>query len=839
MSVRLLRQSTVLALAMSLFSTGIFGSSNAYALEICVNSASALQSAFSLGQLQSSAYKIKLAQGLYALNSGNVFEFSAPTTLEGGYSSNCSSRTVDPANTVVSIGSGHPFDLRQLSASPVALLSIDGITFQNGNQGVFLGAGSFGDFSNDEGKVVLTRSRFTQLAGGFGGLGNTGPVTVQVFDGEINIENVIFDHLNSSGTCGVSLLSQGGAYVRLNHVSAELPGGDDFCMDDDNDSSGIHFSVSNSILWSADGGQTIFRAGTNSGRKLDLDHDIYQGQLSSGGGTITSPINSAPGWIDPVNGNYRLKTSPLSPAINSGTTAVTRGEPATDIEGHLRIIGSAPDRGAYESAFNNQSTLTVTNAFDSGAGSLRQAMLDANSSPAIAHAIKFDIRGANQVPTCPAVIALNSTLPAIDSTVFIDGYSQLLSTPNTSVDSFNANLCIMIKPASGTLSNALRVLSSAGATASLTLRGVGLGGFGQPLVLLGGKGHVIAGNQLGSVAHGISLPGASLSAITIGVNASGSLIIGGINAADRNVIGGAGVSGISIQSTVTSTPDKCQIVNNLIGLDPNGILAAANNFGIDASGLGCSIVGNRIAGNSIVNLWIQGADNIAQQNLIGFNIQDNGFFTDTTGILVTGSGNVIGAGGNGGSITANTMRYNIAGGIVVKGDSATGNSINANRIYDNGGNSNGMDIDLIPTGGASGPTPNDSSDLDSGPNDLQNFPLAKGLVYTAPGSIDRPAILTAQLVSQPGFYRIDAYFSNATNSLGKRGHAEVILAHTNVQVPDSGRVTFSLPILVPNQSVGGVVSLTATDNSFVGANFQTSEIGPAMSTDRIFADGIE
>lgn len=75
---------------------------------------------------------------------------------------------------------------------------------------------------------------------------------------------------------------------------------------------------------------------------------------------------------------------------------------------------------------------------------------------------------------------------------------------------------------------------------------------------------------------------------------------------------------------------------------------------------------------------------------------------------------------------------------MVRGDAAAGNSINANSIYDNGsGNTPRVDIDLIPTGGAAGPTVNDASDLDSGPNDLQNLPTHKGLAYTAPGTANR------------------------------------------------------------------------------------------------------
>jgi trimeric autotransporter adhesin len=831
MSIRYVRALPKIALMIPMLVVSALSSPSAHALDICVNSVAALKSALSLGEIQSVPYKIKIAQGTYLVDADLNTHFSAPTTIEGGYSANCSTRSVSAANTVINLGQAaqnHTTFWSQDQASPIALLAVDGMTFTNSNFSFAFAAGSFVPiFANHEGELNLSNLRFTGMPDGVG---------ATVFTGTVHIENVQYDHLTGASTCAVFAQSFDGARVTLNHVTADLNGGSDLCLRDDGDKTQMY--IMNSILWSSDGSQPIFRdvpgIPMNPNTTVAFFNDIDFGELITGIPLDDNTIHVDPKWVDPANGNYRLKTSPLSPAINTGTTQVFGGEPATDIEGHLRVIGSWPDRGAYESAFNDQSVLTVANTFDSGAGSLRQAMLDANSSPGIAHTIKFDIRGPSQLPICPAVIALNSTLPAIDSTMLIDGYSQLLSTPNTSVDSFNANLCIMIKPASGTLSTGLKVLSNAGLAVSLTLRGVGLGGFSQPLALLGGQGHVIAGNQFGGVANGVSLPGAGISAVSIGVNASGSLIVGGINPADRNVIGGAANAGVNIQATTASSPTDCQVVNNLIGLTPNGVSVLTNSVGINVSGSGCSISQNRVAGNTIANLWIQGDHNLVQQNQVGFNIQNNGFFTNTYGVLVTGFGNIIGAGANGGSITANTVRYNIAGGVVIKGDTASANSVNANRIYDNGGNSDGMDIDLVSNDGITGPTPNDDTDFDSGVNDLQNFPVPKGLVYTAAGTSNRPAALTAQLATVPGIYRVDVYFSNAINAQARRGHAETILTHATVQVPFGGRLSFSLPIFVPNQNAGGVISLTATNSSG-----STSEVGPALFTDTIFADGVD
>ena len=69
-------------------------------------------------------------------------------------------------------------------------------------------------------------------------------------------------------------------------------------------------------------------------------------------------------------------------------------------------------------------TFTVTTTGDSGAGSLRQAITDANAA-AGADTIAFNIPGAG-VHT----IVLGSALPAVTDEITIDGYSQ----PGTSVN---------------------------------------------------------------------------------------------------------------------------------------------------------------------------------------------------------------------------------------------------------------------------------------------------------------------------------------------------------------------------------------------------------------------
>ena len=70
-------------------------------------------------------------------------------------------------------------------------------------------------------------------------------------------------------------------------------------------------------------------------------------------------------------------------------------------------------------------TFTVTNTDDTGAGSFRQAILDANGSPGL-DTIAFNIPGAGVHTISPA-----TALPFITDPVIVDGYTQPGASPNT------------------------------------------------------------------------------------------------------------------------------------------------------------------------------------------------------------------------------------------------------------------------------------------------------------------------------------------------------------------------------------------------------------------------
>ena len=805
-----------------------------HAGEICVANAAQLQVAFILGSSQAQPYTIKMVQGTYTLTADTTVDFSAPTTFLGGYTSaSCTTRVVNPDNTVINIGGpGQSLRLNQLEGTPRAALNLDGLAIHGGAL-LQLRAGLFHSLSsNDPGDVTVTRSHFYGVGIGSPTATPQAPITVSATSGASRLENVLIDALPNYDLngCAVTVALDGDAQGRLNYVTMDLSNAHDLCFYLGLGAGGARqIDIRNSIVWASDGTLSAIHGDPYDQQKplsVSIGSSILHTYYGSGSVSTSNNIDADPLWVSAAN--HHLQAA--SPAVNSGDLLDPLGTPSTDIVGSTRWVGTRPDRGAYESANNDLSAFTVTKTGDSGAGTLRQAMLDANSSlnPAT---ISFNIPGP-----CPRVIGLASALPHVTSPIIIDGYTQPGSAVNSDPNASNATLCVLVKSAAGTLGNAIQVPSAGAASASLVLRGLGFGGFGQPVMLLGGSDHVIAGNQFGGSVGGVALPGAALQAISIGVNAGGSLVVGGQNVADRNVIGGAGFYGINVQSTVASTPDQCRIVNNLIGVAANGITPVPNFTGIGLAGGACTVASNRIVGNSQDAILVNGGNgNLIQGNVLGVAVDGNGIFNSGAGVHITsGDGNVVGTSASSaitGLLFSNTIRFMVDGGVVAT--AGTGNSIRSNLIYDNGATGSGMDIDL----GVAGPTANDPGDGDGGPNLLQNFPLASGVAFAAPplpNATNVTASVRGSLNAKPGTYRVDIYFANGCNANG-RGHAEAYAGAMPVTIAAGAtHASFAAGATLPNVQGDGVLAFAATD-----AAGNTSEIGPCVSLDTIFRDGYE
>ena len=140
---------------------------------------------------------------------------------------------------------------------------------------------------------------------------------------------------------------------------------------------------------------------------------------------------------------------------------------------------------------------TVANTNDSGSGSLRAAIINANTTPA--PLIEFDIPGAGVHTIAPL-----SPLPALTTSATIDGYTQPGSSPNTLADGNDAVLLIEID---GTNLGPIGIDLQGGGS---TVRGLVVNRVpGTALNLAGTGGHVVAGNFIGTDAAGATaLPNA-------------------------------------------------------------------------------------------------------------------------------------------------------------------------------------------------------------------------------------------------------------------------------------------------------------------------------------------
>jgi hypothetical protein len=452
-------------------------------------------------------------------------------------------------------------------------------------------------------------------------------------------------------------------------------------------------------------------------------------------------------------------------------------------------------------------TYPVTNTNDSGAGSLRQALLDANGHTGPDN-ISFNIPGPGVRTITPA-----TALPALTSPVTIDGYTQPGSSANTLAGGDNAVLLIEISGAAvGNTGNGL--VFGPGAPAS-TVRGLVINNGWAAAILVQNSGLVVEGCFLGTDATGTIAKGNGEGVGTAGAGTPG-MRVGGTTPAARNLISGNG-TGILIESGNTHA-----VQGNLIGTDASGTAALGNSLdGIALQASSNTIGGttttarNVISANGRHGISLGGGTAVAQNNLV----QTNFIGTDVTGTQLLGNGGdgvyATSATSNtiGGSITrAGTPPANVIAGNAGSGVGAaagvTGLAIKGNSIHSNGG----LGIDL----NRDGPTRNDitEGDADTGPNLLQNYPI----LTVFAGFSDR-VHFNLRFKSRPNTtYHIE-YFSNDAYYPTGFGEGQVWIGAADITTPANGRLGFASSF--PTAFLVKNLTFTATD-----PNGNTSEFSP-------------
>jgi hypothetical protein len=267
----------------------------------------------------------------------------------------------------------------------------------------------------------------------------------------------------------------------------------------------------------------------------------------------------------------------------------------------------------------------VTTTADSGPGSLRQAILNANAKPG-RDTIAFNIPGAGPHSIVPA-----SSLPEFTDPVVIDGYTQPGSSVNTAglQEPCNAVLQIALD---GTVTRALYLNNDVGLhihCGNSRVRGLVMQYFGGYALLLDGAGsNFIEGNFIGTDHNGLNSRGNLLGVFidTVSYNT-----IGGVDPGSRNVISGNQGEGIYIYG---KGADHNQISGNFIGVDATGTRllsnqgnavgisdGASNAIGGSVAGSG-NVIARMVADDTTLNGCIhigglRARGNIVAGNLIG------------------------------------------------------------------------------------------------------------------------------------------------------------------------------------------------------------------------------
>jgi len=390
------------------------------------------------------------------------------------------------------------------------------------------------------------------------------------------------------------------------------------------------------------------------------------------------------------------------------------------------------------------------------------------------------------------------------------------------------------------------------------------------------------GNTIKTNTIGLNNAGAASANTGGGVLVTGgadNTTIGGSAVADGNLISGNTGAGVRVNGNTT---DATTVRHNFIGTDASGNIARGNSaegVRVDQGATNTAISTNLVSGNlnDGIKLETGAAQSHVQLNQVGYGYSsgtplpnaasgisilsgaNNNFIGDPVvpftfnviagntgaGVFVADAGttdnvivgNVIGAAGvpNGTGvivtanavrtqITANQIESNTGSGVAVFGSGTVHNPILDNLFDANGG----LGIDL----GGNGVTANDSGDADTGPNNLQNFPILSNVVI---GNNSTSLSVSLNSVANQG-YTITLYRSDRCDPSGY-GEGHVKLGSVNVTTqPNGSGGAVGLVYPVPNSQTQPSYGMAIATSS-AG---DTSEFGPCIGiSDEIFRDAFQ
>lgn len=467
-----------------------------------------------------------------------------------------------------------------------------------------------------------------------------------------------------------------------------------------------------------------------------------------------------------LRGESGRESSPLSKASILPPNAQARN-----------LIDKSPfDLSIRPAPLSPASTFVVTNINDSGAGSLRQAILSANVASGT-NIINFNISGGGVHSIKP-----NTMLPTITNPVIIDGTTQPGYTGTPLIELDGSVL--------GANSHTNGLTLSGG---NSTVRGLIVNRWDRyGIWLMTNGGNTIAGNWLGIDSTGTVT--AAIGATAVFIDNIPNNLVGGTTVADRNIISGSGNWGVAISGTIAANN---RIVGNYVGTDPAGTTALGN--------LGAGVLVGALLINSISDNLISGNQgdgiNLNAPGGTGTTVTNNRIGVDASGtsplpnlghgISITSSNNLIGGTGAG---MGNLIAFNGHAGIDVF--AGTGNLVRRNLIY---GQPNYLDVDLG----------NDWIDHNStcqlgGANNHQNFPTI--ISASSGGGF---LFVQGSLTCKPNnTYALD-FLAHPTCGIGGHGGGRIFVGSINVTTDSVGLANFN-PTFAASIPSGYVTTATAT-----------------------------
>ena len=803
-------------------------------------------------------------------NNGDGIELNGSTNaiVEGNYIGTDATGTLDVGNTLNGVNVVNaPFNRignttaaarNLISGNNDAGITVNGATMTNltvfGNWIGLSAAG--GALGNSVGGIAFTSAASRNTIGGTNA-GEANVIANNTGNG-INIASGTNNALRANAIYNNSSL---GIDLGFNGVTTNDPGDGD---------GGANLQQNFPVITAATNeptGTTIFgtlNSATNAGFTLDFYSNVAVDGSGNGEGQVYLGTTNVT-----TDGTGNTPFTVLFAVTNLTGRYLTAT--ATDTNGNTSEFSAARFAVSTLSGL----TYTVINTNDSGPGSLRDAITNANATITAGDTIAFNIPGVGE-----QIIKPLTPLPAIIDPVRIDGYTQPGSVTNSSTTGFNGTVLIRLEAsAAGAGADGLTLAAGNSTVRGLMITrcpgdGLDLSGFGNNIITgciigldsagadfgntnngivitacssntIGGTAvadrNVISGNgSSGTTADGIEITGAASAGNRILGNLIGTALDGSTSRANlgsgillttavgtvigantgevRNVVSGNGVHGISLSSAAATV-----IRGNYLGTDSTGTLDRGNGTdGLNASGATNTVIGGTAVGDG--NLISGNDDGIEATGAGSTNvlILGNLIGTDVTGTLTLANG-VHGINFSGSSRFArvggtasgepNIIAFNGADGVSIATGS-TNITIRANAIVSNGD----LGIDL----GTSGITANDTGDSDGGANLQQNFPIITAATNELTGTTVSGILNSATNAA----FTLDFYSNVAVDGSGN-GEGQVYLGSTNVTTDATGNTTFTALLSATNLT-GRYISATTTDTNGNTSEFSASRF--AVST---------